>query len=118
MRAENNVKKKSQFILIMSRLSKNKAAMIGLFIFLIEIIAAIFAMKIAPYDYSEIDNSARLLAPSLEHLCGTDKYGRDLFSRILYGARYSFSIGIISTFGSAVLGMIIGGHQLCIEEFP
>ena len=109
MRAENNVKKKSQFILIMSRLSKNKAAMIGLFIFLIEIIAAIFAMKIAPYDYSEIDNSARLLAPSLEHLCGTDKYGRDLFSRILYGARYSFSIGIISTFGSAVLGMIIGG---------
>jgi peptide/nickel transport system permease protein len=109
MKTERQVKKKSQFIMVMRSLSKNKAAMVGLFIFLIEIGIAIYATKIAPYNYNEIDNSARLLTPSLQHLCGTDKYGRDLFSRILFGARYSISIGLISTFGSAVVGMIIGG---------
>lgn len=109
MKADRQTKKKSQFVEVMHRLSQNKAAMLALFIFLIEIFAAIFATKLAPYDYSEIDNSARFLTPSLEHLCGTDRYGRDLFSRILYGARYSFSLSIISTLGSAVVGMIVGG---------
>lgn len=102
-------KKQSQFSMVIRRLSKNKAAMIGLFIFLAEIIIAILALKISPYSYSEINNKEMLLGPSLRHLCGTDEYGRDLFSRIIYGTRYSLSIGIIATLGSAFFGMIIGG---------
>ena len=109
MKTARKNKKKSQFSMVMRRLFRNKAAMVALFIFLIEVIAAVFATQIAPYDYNEIDNSASFLAPSLEHLCGTDRYGRDLFSRILYGARYSISIGIVSTIGSAIVGMVIGG---------
>lgn len=106
---ENKKKKKeSQFSMVMHRLRKNKAAMIGLCIFILEILVAILATKIIPYGYDEINLQETFQSPSLRHLFGTDNYGRDLFSRIIYGARFSLSIGIVATLGSALIGMTIG----------
>ena len=71
----------------MNRLSRNRAAMFGGFILSLLIICAILAPWIAPYSYSYQDLSLGATAPSAEHLLGTDVLGRDLLSRILYGAR-------------------------------
>lgn len=89
----------------LKRLRKNKTAMAGLIIIVLLFIVALFAPLIAPYGYQEQDYSAVRLSPSLKHLFGTDHLGRDVFSRCVYGARYSLPIGIICT----VLGLIIGG---------
>lgn len=102
------VKKNSQFMDILHRLSKNKAAMIGLILVLIEIVLAILAKWIIPYDWSLIDIANAKQAPSLQHIMGTDELGRDIFSRIIYGARYSLSIGIFATAITTVIGTIIG----------
>ena len=108
MANKTKVKKNSQFMDILRRLSKNKAAMIGLILVLIEIILAIFAKWIIPYDWSLIDIANAKQAPSLQHFMGTDDLGRDILSRIIYGARYSLSIGIFATAITTVIGTIIG----------
>ena len=87
------------------RLRKNKTAMAGLVIILIMFIVAILAPIIAPYGYQEQDYTAVRQGASLKHLFGTDHLGRDLFSRCVYGARYSLPIGIVCT----LLGLLIGG---------
>lgn len=87
----------------------NRLTYIGLFIAGILIIAAIFAPIIATHDPLEIpQNAVRFAAPSSEHWLGTDEVGRDLFSRIVYGARISLEVGITVTLVSAILGLIIG----------
>jgi peptide/nickel transport system permease protein len=79
--------------------------MFGLIVLIILVLSAIFADKIAPYhfDYQDLNNTFAL--PSLSHLMGTDNYGRDIFSRILYGSRISLMVGCISV----VIGLSIGG---------
>lgn len=104
----NRKRKESQLVAVLRRLSKNKMAMLGLFIFLIEVLLAISAQWIMPYDYAQINPREMLQAPSLAHLMGTDDMGRDIFSRLLYGARYSLGIGIVSLALGAWLGIIIG----------
>lgn len=100
-------KKESNFQQIMKRLLKNKLAVTGGVIFLILCLLAIFAPIVAPYDYfSAVD--AKNLGPSFQHLFGTDQYGRDVFSRILYGGRWSLSLGLASTALSTILGIIVG----------
>ncbi|MDO4337479.1 MAG: ABC transporter permease [Eubacteriales bacterium] len=101
-------KKNSQIMDIMYRLAKNKTAMFGLIIVAIEIVLAILAKWIVPYDWNAIDVLNAKAAPSLSHLFGTDELGRDIFSRIIYGARYSLSIGIFATLLTTVIGTIIG----------
>lgn len=101
-------KKNSQFLEVMKRLSKNRSAMIGLILILVEIILAIFAPLIIPYDPNAIDILGKLTGPSAQHFFGTDELGRDIFSRILYGARYSLSIGIFGTLITTVVGTFIG----------
>ena len=101
-------KKQSQFRETVARLKKNKAAMVGLAITIIMVLLAIFAPLIAPYDYAEADFSATFQGPSKEHWCGTDDLGRDIFSRLLYGGRYSLRIGIIAVAGATVGGTILG----------
>jgi peptide/nickel transport system permease protein len=86
----------------------NKASWIGLAIFLIVVAAAILAPLIAPHDPLDQDVLDRLKPPSAEHLLGTDYYGRDTFSRLLYGARVSLVIGIVSTLIAMVAGTLIG----------
>lgn len=90
------------------RLKKSKTAMFGLILICLILLSSILAPVIAPYDYAAQDYDAVLLHGNSEHWLGTDNFGRDVFSRILYGGRISLSVGIISVTISAVFGMIIG----------
>ncbi|MCX7829076.1 MAG: ABC transporter permease [Thermanaerothrix sp.] len=95
------------------RFKRNKLAMAGLVMTVTIILAAVFAPAIAPYDpvkqliWTEGMN-VRLAPPSAQHIMGTDLYGRDIFSRILYGARISLQIGIFATLVSLVVGIPLG----------
>ena len=101
-------KPKSQLVEILERLAKNKLAMLGLIIIILMTLAAIFAPFIAPYDYAQQDMSAVYLSPCKEHLLGTDKLGRDILSRLIFGARQSLRIGVFSVAIGAILGTILG----------
>src|SRR5262249_52438900 len=80
----------------------------GLAIFIAVVLAAIFAPLLAPHDPLEQDVLDKLKPPSAEHLLGTDYFGRDTLSRLLYGARISLVIGVISTLIAMVVGTLIG----------
>lgn len=101
-------KKNSEFVRVMKQMSKNKLAMIGLAIFIVEIVLAILAPYISPYSYTKMDMTACFATPSATHFFGCDDMGRDIFSRVLYGARYSISIGILAVLFSVVIGCAIG----------
>jgi oligopeptide transport system permease protein len=95
------------------RLVQNKAAMIGGMILVFFILCAIFAPLIAPYSYSYQDLDLGASKPSWDHLLGTDVMGRDLLSRILYGARISLMVGFVATGVALVIGVswgIIAGY--------
>lgn len=87
---------------------KNKMSVAGLCIVIIMIIIAIFAPSIATHDPYETNVMESLLPPSAQHWFGTDKIGRDVFSRVIYGARISLFVGVSVGGISAVLGLIIG----------
>jgi peptide/nickel transport system permease protein len=80
----------------------------GFLVILLFIIFAVFARQVAPYDPEEIDFAAMLSAPSTEHLFGTDQYGRDVFSRIVHGARTALAVGVLSSLIGCTLGALIG----------
>ena len=81
---------------------------IGGVIILLMVITAIFADTIAPYDPYEISQRLQFNSPSLEHWFGTDEFGRDLFTRIVYGARVALFIGLTAAFVGATGGAILG----------
>ncbi|MEC0333967.1 ABC transporter permease [Paenibacillus macerans] len=87
---------------------KNKIAMIGLIMIVLFVIIALLAPVIAPYDFKAQELGNRLKPPSSEHWFGTDDLGRDLFTRVLYGARISLWVGTFSVIGSIILGTILG----------
>jgi peptide/nickel transport system permease protein len=103
-------KKKNQAKEIWKRMKKNKAAMVGLVIICIFLFMAIFADVIADYDKTVIGQNMamRLKPPSLQHLFGTDTYGRDVFARIVHGSRASLSIGLLTTIIAVFVGGIFG----------
>jgi len=102
-------KKKNQLAEIWKRLKKSKTAMMGLIIISIFILLAVFADIIADYDLAITQNpSIRLQGPSTQHFLGTDTYGRDIFARIIHGARYSLMIGFVTTILSVGIGGIFG----------
>jgi len=86
----------------------NPMAMGGLGIIVAWAVIAIFANPIAPYDPLEQDIVNRLQAPSFTHLFGTDELGRDVFSRVIYGARISLPIGLIVILFAMTVGSLIG----------
>ena len=95
------------------RLTQNRAAMIGGITILILIILAVFAPWIAPYSYSYQNLDVGASPPSAEHLLGTDVLGRDLLSRLLYGARISLLVGFVATGVALVIGVswgIVAGY--------
>jgi peptide/nickel transport system permease protein len=110
---ECGVKKTSQFIETMRRLGRNKMAVAGMVIVIVYLLIAVFAPLIAPYDFAKMSFSQKNQFPSLQHLCGTDDYGRDIFSRLIYGTRYSLGLG----FGAVMLGLVIGTILGCIAGF-
>lgn len=87
---------------------RNKLAMIGLCIIALFILLAILAPLVAPYDYKDQQLMDRLKPPSGKHWFGTDDLGRDLFSRIIFGARISLWVGFSSVVGSIILGTFLG----------
>ena len=101
-------KKQSRLGEIWRRLKKNKAAVISLFIILFVILVAVFADVLAPYPYDLQDYTKSFSPPSGENLLGTDKLGRDLFSRIIYGTQQSLQLGVIAVAIATIIGIIIG----------
>jgi peptide/nickel transport system permease protein len=89
----------------------NKRIMFGLIVITVMTASAVFAPFVATHNPLEMDLSpeARLQAPSTEHFFGTDNLGRDVFSRMVYGARVSLSVGFIAVFISLVIGILLGG---------
>ncbi|GIN64223.1 peptide ABC transporter permease [Robertmurraya siralis] len=86
----------------------NKLAVLGTLIVLFFILLAIFAPLIAPEGINEQNFEKRLLAPSSEHWFGTDDFGRDIFSRVVHGARISLWVGFLAVTGSIVVGCLLG----------
>jgi peptide/nickel transport system permease protein len=90
------------------RLKRNRAAIVGGIIVLLFVVIALLAPLIAPYAPNEGDLTKRLKPPSGEHLLGTDPLGRDLLSRVIYGARISLQIQIVSVSIALVMGTLLG----------
>lgn len=106
--SDEEIKKQSQTKEFLKRLVKNKLAMFGGVIFLLICLSAIFANFIAPYDYLAQDTLNKYAGVSAEHILGTDQLGRDIFSRIIYGGRWSLTLGLASTITSTLLGIVVG----------
>jgi peptide/nickel transport system permease protein len=87
---------------------RNPSLVIGGLIILILVCLAIFAPVLATHGIDKPDMRNRFSYPSLEHLLGTDNLGRDLWSRLIYGARISLSIGVISVTCAALIGTTVG----------
>jgi len=81
---------------------------VGAAIVLMAVLSAVFAPWVAPYDPVALDPPARLLGPTREHLLGTDQYGRDTLSRIVYGGRSSLSVAAASTLFALLVGGTMG----------
>lgn len=106
--AQQTIRHQSQFLQVLKRLTYNKAAMAGLIILLLVVVISLIGPYIAPYQYEVVDAKNKFIAPCLEHPFGTDNQGRDVFSRILVGARYSLVIGIGAVLIGCLGGLIIG----------
>ncbi|KIL13993.1 ABC transporter permease [Bacillus safensis] len=92
----------------MKQFFQHKLAVIGSVIVFLFLILAIFAPLIAPYGINEQSLGERFSAPSAAHWFGTDDFGRDIFSRVVHGARISLWVGFFSVLGSVILGTLLG----------
>ncbi|CAN1496788.1 DppC ABC-type dipeptide/oligopeptide/nickel transport systems, permease components [Burkholderiaceae bacterium] len=95
-------------VMFVRKLLRQKLAWIGLLICAAVILAAIFAEVLAPYDPSESHYEAILSAPSAQFWLGTDEIGRDILSRVIYGARVSIQVALVSIALAIVLGSMLG----------
>jgi len=94
--------------LAVRRILNNHALMFGMVIMILFGVIAVFAPVIATHDPYAIDAASRLKPPSADHLFGTDKLGRDLFSRVIYGTQSSMIVGFSVAVLSSVFGLVIG----------
>ena len=94
--------------LLRKRLARRPFALLGFAVAAIFILAAIFAPWVAPYSASATDFNAVLAKPSWDHLLGTDELGRDILSRIIWGARASIQAGVLATCLAMAIGVPIG----------
>lgn len=107
--------KKRYITVVWKAFAANRAAMVGLIVVVLLFIAALGAEWIIPYTKAIEQNlRQRFLPPGPEHLMGTDYLGRDVFARILHGAKISLTMGFIPTAASLLLGMIFGGMAIYI----
>ncbi|MEA4846733.1 MAG: ABC transporter permease [Clostridiaceae bacterium] len=104
------LKKRSQIKSIWLRYKKNKLAMFGLIMLVMMVLCAVFADFIVNYEADAVsqDMKIRLMSPNREHIFGTDQYGRDIFARIIFGARISLMVGLATVSLSLTAGAIIG----------
>lgn len=106
--AERKPRKSSYLLETLIRLEKTNNAKIGTVLILVMVFCCVFANWVAPYDPAEMNFDAMYATPSLKHLCGCDNLGRDLFSRLLYGGRYSLFLGLSSSVLGTMLGIFFG----------
>ena len=105
----SQIGEEENFFTMLRRLVKeNKLAVFSAIVILLFILAAIFAPFLTKYSYSQMDLRNRLSPPSAEHLLGTDAAGRDVLTRLLYGARVSLLTGVVPTIMSMLIGAILG----------
>ncbi|MCD8509407.1 MAG: ABC transporter permease [Bacillus sp. (in: Bacteria)] len=90
------------------QLRKNKLAIIGLIIISSFVLVAIFAPFLTKYTYEGMNAAVRLQGPSVDHWLGTDYAGRDIFTRIIYGARISLMVGLFAVTGAMFFGTLLG----------
>ncbi|MCM3213801.1 ABC transporter permease [Niallia taxi] len=91
-----------------SRFFSNRLLLIGSILLVITTFIGVFASFLSPYEILEIDPKNRLAAPSNAHWFGTDNFGRDVFSRTMYGVRISLLIGVTVTLVASVIGLTVG----------
>ena len=108
MAKDNTYKKENAFLVLAKRMSRNKNAMFGLTLFVILVLAIIIVPIVSPYQYDKMDVMAIKQGPSSAHLFGTDDLGRDIFTRVFYGGRYSLSISIAAVLFSTAIGPVVG----------
>lgn len=107
LKVKRNRKDTTAYV-VFKQFCANKAAISGFIIIAILTVIAILAPSLAPYSPEKINPIQANLTPNAEHWFGTDGQGRDIFSRILYGARYSLSIGILSSVFGTMLAVVLG----------
>ncbi|MEM4311674.1 MAG: ABC transporter permease [Nitrososphaerales archaeon] len=115
------LEKEGSLRVFLKRLSKNAKGLFGGILLFIVILVALLAPIIAPYDPNKISSEERLNPPNLTHFFGTDELGRDIFSRIVWGARISLFVGLISVTialgGGLILGLLAGYYRRYVDEF-
>ena len=103
------VQSKTYFQDAWAHFKKNKLALVSLCFLLVMVALAILVPLLSPYTYDGQDLTLRNDPPSLSHPLGTDKFGRDIFVRLMYGARISLSVGFSAAFINLFLGVVYGG---------
>lgn len=119
MRNDQTAKKKKSSLLreTWHRLNKNKLAMFGFYFLIFLILVAIFGPWIAPHGYDDQNVDKQLLFPCWEFPFGTDNFGRDILSRMIYGSRVSLQVGLISVAFSATVGCALGAVAAFYRRF-
>ena len=93
------------------RLRRNYLAVLGFVVLFVLIGSAIFAERISPFGYADQDYMMIRQPPSAQHLLGTDQFGRDVLSRLIYGSRISLQVGLIAVSISLIVGGAIGIYR-------
>ncbi|MGB9593906.1 MAG: ABC transporter permease [Anaerolineae bacterium] len=101
-------KTQSEFSAVVRRLSKNPSAVLGFVVAVFLALIAIFAPLIAPYPYDKQDLLNTRQPPSAQHLFGTDELGRDVFSRVIWGSRFSLTVGVLAVLLGSGIGVFFG----------
>lgn len=104
----DDIQKTTQAAEVWRRLKRNKAAIVGGVIVLIFVLVALLASVVAPYPPNEGDLGQRLKPPSRAHWLGTDALGRDILSRVIFGAQVSLQIQVVAVLIALVLGTLLG----------
>src|ERR1051325_11059663 len=122
LREDRYLAPRGPFALLWNFVRRQPVGSIGMFLVLVFGLAGIFADVLAPYNPTANDFAAMTESPSWAHLLGTDQLGRDLLSRILFGARTAFLVGLTSALVGGFSGLVLGvgsayfGGQIRSEE--
>lgn len=108
LQAVKTTLKKEQRQIFTRQILANQSLMVGFVLIVLLMLVALFGPLVVPHDPNEMDVLSRLQGPTAEHWLGTDNLGRDLLSRIIYGARISMSVGLSVAIISSLLGLIVG----------
>ncbi len=99
---------RSRADIVFRRFAANRGAMVGLIALCLLILSAVAAPVLTPYGFAKINSGKAYRPPSSEHFFGNDRFGRDVFARVLYGGRISLQVGLIATMVGAGIGIPIG----------